>query len=871
MPERMPVSTSLCHTALGLSEGKIVTFATAAMATELLTARYFTLLPCAGATNGTLCLLFSRDMTGSEVVGVRSDDGGHSFFDEPKLSLPGRFRTRGGQINSWRGAWKKQPNSKWEDVHFATHNMAFLRDGDGYVWVGGQHGSNHSSVWHKGTGIWTARGESWRWTADAQVDASTSRQQSQWHEARRLLDGFHEGCVEARRTVGLETRDERAACEFDGRLSLVKHEGEYLLYTRLNPASHGSRFVQVTRSSDMVHWGAFESIELAGYARLQGDIYFLAAASNPVDEGSLVGLIPVVHRGVGCIGISLSVDGRRWAPAVPLTRCARDIIDGVTDKLHDGRRTVHHAVNGVVQRGGHVLLFVHENVPGIVEGTSPEHRGPSRIVRYAVPAATFSKWTMCNLRVLRLMARGRRQAFEPCTLGNMNTPPSAVTTSSHSTQAHAKAQAGPAQAAGLRSAGGLGVDGVVSAPRLDGLGSAPRDNAAFAALMAERSSSNATLLRYVYPSWQEVKRMRGDEMPGSSLPDARVSWVPYTGGCRVARDCYCFHVAGDMSSGKNPDGWKRCTHHHTHPNVGMCPEALRKPQQRQCACFTDVQYNITGASVGAELSSTAESRRCLFSDMRPTKLLAAITAARAAGVTHIIEEGRFGGLTAFMYALHGFRVSSIEFLPLDGPSAALRELTAGGDAVRLMDADGAELLPRLIGGMSDLEASRTMIIFDGEKRVQAWETWRRLRHRFALAVFDDTNIGADRDKFECLLREDGMVWWTTKDPTYDRFLKMERPALTFLRPLHQVSRLADGGYQRWHGGVDGLEQYHFTIVRGGMWSADAGTFAPWARDSRALSPEAAAERHGRLHEKCPRQLVERHLRTRRTRRGTLAT
>ena len=39
---------------------------------------------------------------------------------------------------------------------------------------------------------------------------------------------------------------------------------------------------------------------------------------------------------------------------------------------------------------------------------------------------------------------------------------------------------------------------------------------------------------------------------------------------------------------------------------------------------------------------------CLFSDMRPTKILAAITAARAAGVTHIIEEGRYGGLSAYM-------------------------------------------------------------------------------------------------------------------------------------------------------------------------------------------------------------------------------
>ena len=54
--------------------------------------------------------------------------------------------------------------------------------------------------------------------------------------------------------------------------------------------------------------------------------------------------------------------------------------------------------------------------------------------------------------------------------------------------------------------------------------------------------------------------------------------------------------------------------------------------------------------------------------------LAAVSAARAAGVTHIIEEGRFGGLSAYLYALHGFQVTSVEFLPLDGPKEGLRML-----------------------------------------------------------------------------------------------------------------------------------------------------------------------------------------------------
>jgi hypothetical protein len=121
--------------------------------------------------------------------------------------------------------------------------------------------------------------------------------------------------------------------------------------------------------------------------------------------------------------------------------------------------------------------------------------------------------------------------------------------------------------------------------------------------------------------------------------------------------------------------------------------------------------------------------------MRPTKLLGVITAARAAGVTHLIEEGRFGGLSALMYSLHGFQVTSIEFLPLTGPSATLRQ-----HSVRLLDGDGRELLPRLTGD-SQLDPARTAVIFDGEKRFGAWETWKKIRHRVAFGVFDDTNLG----------------------------------------------------------------------------------------------------------------------------------
>lgn len=75
----------------------------------------------------------------------------------------------------------------------------------------------------------------------------------------------------------------------------------------------------------------------------------------------------------------------------------------------------------------------------------------------------------------------------------------------------------------------------------------PADSLAFSQLMAQQAAANATLLAYSFPTASEL-------FPA----DERRHWVPYTKGCEIATDCYCFHVSGDMSNKHNPDGWKRC-------------------------------------------------------------------------------------------------------------------------------------------------------------------------------------------------------------------------------------------------------------------------------------------------------------------------
>lgn len=299
----------------------------------------------------------------------------------------------------------------------------------------------------------------------------------------------------------------------------------------------------------------------------------------------------------------------------------------------------------------------------------------------------------------------------------------------------------------------------------------PQSKKEFSELMFRAAQLNETLLRYTYP------------IEGNVTNDATRNWVPTTAGCEVCQKCYCFHVAGDMKISVNPTGWKECAHE---GRVSRC----RKDYNKECNCFR--------AKVGGT---------CLFSDMRPTKVLAAITAARLAGVTHIIEEGRFGGLTAMMYALHGFEVTSIEFLPLKSVTRGLKQWAP---SVRLIDGDGKKLVPELVSNLTAEEGQRTMVIFDGEKRTEAWATFRKFPSRVALAIFDDSNIGNDWKPFVHGLDANGWTWWDTRDTLWPELIAREEAALKPLRPLKQITG-------KWHGGVHDLQHFHFAIVKGGSW------------------------------------------------------
>mmetsp|Transcript_34563 Transcript_34563/g.107368 ORF Transcript_34563/g.107368 Transcript_34563/m.107368 type:complete len:204 (-) Transcript_34563:43-654(-) len=191
--------------------------------------------------------------------------------------------------------------------------------------------------------------------------------------------------------------------------------------------------------------------------------------------------------------------------------------------------------------------------------------------------------------------------------------------------------------------------------------------------------------------------------------------------------------------------------------------------------------------------------------MRPIKLLSAISLARYLGVTRVVEEGRYGGLSAYMYDMHGFNVTSIEFLPLDDVTQALRRLVP---TVELRTADGHEETPAALQAV-DPARDRVMVIFDGTKRFDAYGTFEKIRDKVAFAIFDNTNIGNGMS-FREHLAEKGEVVWSTDDASYNNLTAKESPILKTLLSSLPRSQFFGGVNQLWH--------LHFTIVQGGAYN-----------------------------------------------------
>lgn len=382
--------------------------------------RYLTVLPC----GRRICLAFKNALFEIFVATISSDDG--LLFDTPpQLAVPRDWPV--GLVSDARGR---------HVLEYArtTHNLAITYHNGSYLLAGGRFRPKTAKAQRAERGIWMEARAALPYTERAHLmpgtrlrinpnsrhgislervrESSSSREtglradgappiNGGSPEPRIVISGSHAGCVERRTHEALQwVGVPPGACEFDGRLSLSHFKGRLWLFVRANLASSGQRFVQVSSSANGAEWSPFQLISLNGYQPAHGDIYYFAAQQNPVDASSMLAVFPLVHRARACIGLAFSTDALRWSSPRALLPCRAA-----------GERAVDQPAAGMLRRDGHVLLYVHENVPGIrVDARTPEvHRKrlrqlhgamEPRIVRYDIPVAWLQRWTEEGLRSL---------------------------------------------------------------------------------------------------------------------------------------------------------------------------------------------------------------------------------------------------------------------------------------------------------------------------------------------------------------------------------------------------------------------------------------------------------------------------------------
>jgi len=324
-------------------------------------------------------------------------------------------------------------------------------------------------------------------------------------------------------------------------------------------------------------------------------------------------------------------------------------------------------------------------------------------------------------------------------------------------------------------------------------------------LMNEAEISDSKLLDYLMPA------------AGKSVNDLTKNWMPMHEQCMLSTNCWCYlHFKGSMDKGRNPNGIHTCMINSLSvTDCALDPTWGPKISKSSCPCFI----------------SRVPGEGCIFGDMRPLKILAVVVLARKLGVTHIIEEGRYGGLTAYIYSLLGFKVTSIEYVPLDDVTDSLKKLAP---TMRLLDGDGHVLTPQVVSEADPSE--RIAVIFDGTKRHDAYDTsWLKVKDKVVFAAFDDTNVGepfpyvynygprsteATRKAkrvlfgFDLYLAQHGEIFWNS-NRTMDTIVQREGHGLTkLLKYLKHASHDAKAGFT---GGLENLEKAHFTLVQGGKW------------------------------------------------------
>ena len=180
-----------------------------------------------------------------------------------------------------------------------------------------------------------------------------------------------------------------------------------------------------------------------------------------------------------------------------------------------------------------------------------------------------------------------------------------------------------------------------------------------------------------------------------------------------------------------------------------------------------------------------EGDDCLYSQMPPRKILAFISAARAANVTHVIESGVKGGGTTVTYKRY------FETFAVDMKFSSAVRAQLNRREVYTFQGDGSELVPLLINLIKKSGSKggvRIALIIDGPAAV---ELWQKVKEDVWITMIDDVNPGTpQRELLDDILEKESTSMFYTDSACYRQALQRSDESLC----EEQVQL-----YDTWHG------------------------------------------------------------------------
>lgn len=188
-----------------------------------------------------------------------------------------------------------------------------------------------------------------------------------WEYVKKLpvVSGIHPGNTD--NVFGCSRFDSKISCFYSKRLE------QYLLFVRAN-VKKGCRWVQTTRSKDLLHWEPFELLQMEG-VDIDNDNYYHFDAMEYPETGLFVGLSAYTNKPrystQCCIKLMFSKDGVHWVDRGSLLDTPESL-----DSLRNSTQTT----SVFFDRGDYYDLFFNENYDGVLG------RGESAtVVRYTIP------------------------------------------------------------------------------------------------------------------------------------------------------------------------------------------------------------------------------------------------------------------------------------------------------------------------------------------------------------------------------------------------------------------------------------------------------------------------------------------------------